>query len=163
MKKLTAILFTAMTMAAVLTGCGSSTADTTPAEATEAAAAVDETADTVETAEETEAETNALTLEEAVAKTPGVQGQIEMLSDTMGIEVEVSGNTMIYKFPLGMDIDEDTRDAIIEQLEAGVEEQLDSFTSMKEGLEEEAGVTGITLVISYLDNDGNEVYSKTID
>lgn len=164
MKKLTAILLTTMTAAAVLVGCGSSdsAADSASAQAETAVAATEETTAAAE--ETADAEENvALTLEEAVANDSSAQEEIAQVKESMDIDIEISGNTMTYKFPLGMDVDEDVKETVAEQLEAGVEEQLESFQSMKEGLEEEVGVTGITLVIVYTDDSGNVIYSRTID
>ena len=102
-------------------------------------------------------------LEEAVAKDKDAQEQINQMAEDSGVSVEIKENALIYTYDLGMELDEDTKAAVVEQLDAGISSYDSTFVGIAKTLEDETKVSGITVIVNYTDSNGEVVYSATFN
>lgn len=100
-------------------------------------------------------------LEEAVENDEKAKAEIESMTEESGVKVDISGNTITYSYDLGMELDEDTKAAVSEQLESSIASYDSTFVGIAKTLEDETKLTGITVVVNYTDSNGNVVYSTS--
>lgn len=101
------------------------------------------------------------TLEEYVAQDSDLQEQLDSLADSQeGMAVEIKDNQIIYTYTYPQQIDEDVLDDVKAQFESAMESTASTFEGIASSCEEETGISGITVKVVYLNNDGSEIYSN---
>lgn len=101
------------------------------------------------------------TLEEYVAQDSDLQEQLDSLASSQeGMTVEIKENQIIYTYTYPDQIAEDILDDVKAQFESAMESMGSTFESIASSCEEETGITGITVKVSYLNNDGSEIYTQ---
>lgn len=101
------------------------------------------------------------TLEEYVAQDSDLQEQLDSLADSQeGMAVEIKDNQIIYTYTYPQQIDEDVLDDVKAQFESAMESTASTFEGIASSCEEETGISGITVKVVYLNNDGSEIYSS---
>ncbi len=101
------------------------------------------------------------TLEEYLAENEELQEQLNSLAESQeDMTVEIKENQILYTYTMPQQIEED----ILEDVKAKFEETMESLGSTFEGIastcEEETKIKGITVKVTYLNNDGSEIYSQ---
>ena len=101
------------------------------------------------------------TLEEYVAENADLQEQLDSLAKSQnGMTVEIKENQILYTYTMPQQIEED----LLDDVKAQFEETMESYGSTFEGIastcEEQTKISGITVKVSYLNNDGSEIYSQ---
>ncbi len=103
------------------------------------------------------------TLEDYVNSNEEVQEQIDSLTSASaggsGMTVEINGNTVEYIYQYSQTFDEATAEQMKAQFESYMDSVSSTFTGIGDTLEEESGISGITVKVSYLNGDGSEIYS----
>ena len=100
-------------------------------------------------------------LEEALRKDEEAKAQIEQMSSESGVSIEVKENTISYTYDLGMELDDETKDAVVEQLNTQISAYDDTFTGIAKSVEDSTKLSGILVVVNYSDSQGNVIYSAT--
>ncbi|MBQ4373796.1 MAG: DUF4854 domain-containing protein [Lachnospiraceae bacterium] len=100
-------------------------------------------------------------LEEALQKDEEAKAQIEQMSSESGVSIEVKENTISYTYDLGMELDDETKDAVVEQLNTQISAYDDTFTGIAKSVEDSTKLSGILVVVNYSDSQGNVIYSAT--
>ena len=101
------------------------------------------------------------TLEEAVQNSESAQEKINEMASSSGVSIAVEENTVTYTYSIGRDLDEDTKALVVEQLEEQMSGYDSTFIDIAKGLEDNMKISGVTVVVNYVDNSGNIVYSAT--
>ena len=99
-------------------------------------------------------------LEEWIASNSEASATLEELS-TNELEVTVEENTLVYTYTYPQVIDSSLVDAVSQQLDATITDNAATFTGLADTLEEESGISGITVKVIYLNGDGTELLNKT--
>ena len=100
-------------------------------------------------------------LEEALQKDEEAKAQIEQMSSESGVSIEVKENTISYTYDLGMELDDETKDAVVEQLNTQISAYDDTFTGIAKSVEDSTKLSGILVVVNYADSQVNVIYSAT--
>lgn len=99
------------------------------------------------------------TLEEYINSDAEAAEQIDSLAESSGMTIDISGNTLTYIYAYDQTFD----DAMIEQMAAQFESTMESMASTFENvattLEEETGISDITVKVVYEDSAGTEIYA----
>ena len=99
------------------------------------------------------------TLEKYVNNNSDVQAQINSLS-TDNMTVDVVDNTLTYTYTYSQIIDEAAVSDISLELEHAMASAETQFKDIRNTLEEESGIDGITVKVVYEDSVGTVLYSK---
>lgn len=101
------------------------------------------------------------TLEEYVSQDEDLKDQLDSLANSQeGMAVEIKDNQIIYTYTYPQQIDESVLDDAKEQLESAMDSMGSSFESIASSCEEQTGIKGVTVKVSYLNNDGSELVTK---
>ena len=168
MKNFARILLVTTMTAMLFAGCGKTDSASSDV-ATDTTAVTDQIEEAVEDTVEEEAEAaeaaveeaSAMTFEEYVNSDASVKAQLDEVADQMSMNISAEGNSLVYEYTLDMEVSDDQKDALAEQFDSALAEQASTFEDMKSQLEAETGVSGISIVINYLDSNGSLVYSTT--
>lgn len=101
------------------------------------------------------------TLETYIASDEEAKAEIEDMAEANGLDISIVGNELTYTYKYDQTFDEDTAAMISEQLESAMSSMDSTFSGIASDLEEEAGISGITVVVIYQNGDGSELYSET--
>ena len=104
---------------------------------------------------------------EAVLVRGGVAQQLDeqlsaMESSDYSVDVTAEGNTLIYTFAFGQQIDlsdETVNSTVVSALESGMEQQSSVFEGIVDELQNEVQDAGVKVRIVYNNADGTEIYS----
>jgi predicted small lipoprotein YifL len=173
MKKTIAFLLGALlALSLALTACGdkspaetSPTPDSTPT-VEEPAQSPEETADTegspdAEVPDETDAAGDAGSIIRTVIEQtkPSIDAMNESLAGTMTVDISARGNAFVYTFTYGMDVAAlGGKDLMASSLEAGMAAQEATYTALRDMLVG-LGVADASVIIEYMDNAGELIYS----
>ena len=102
------------------------------------------------------------TLEEWVAGNSEASATIEELN-TNELSVEVEGNTIVYTYTYNQVIDSSLVSAVSQQLDTTITESAATFTNLADVMEEESGISGVSVQVIYLNGDGTELLNKTFN
>ena len=80
---------------------------------------------------------------------------------TVKVPVTVEGNALVYTYTYAQVSDSSLVDAVSQQLDATITDNAATFTGLADTLEEESGISGITVKVIYLNGDGTELLNKT--
>ncbi|MCR5640746.1 MAG: DUF4854 domain-containing protein [Lachnospiraceae bacterium] len=100
-------------------------------------------------------------LEEAVANDKEAKEQIDSMASESGVAIDIKENTLTYTYDLGMELDDEQKEAVVEQLDASIASNDSVFVDIAKSLEDETGVSGVQVVVTYTDSNGNAIYSAT--
>lgn len=101
------------------------------------------------------------TLEEYVAQDEDFQEQLDSLASSQeGMTVEIKENQIIYNYTFPQQIEEDVLKDVKTQLDESMDAVSSTFEKIASSAEEQSGIKGITVIVSYLNNDGTEIVSK---
>ena len=85
-----------------------------------------------------------------------------MESSDYSVDVTAEGNTLIYTFAFGQQIDlsdETVNSTVVSALESGMEQQSSVFEGIVDELQNEVQDAGVKVRIVYNNADGTEIYS----
>ncbi len=99
------------------------------------------------------------TLESYIAENEDAMEEINEAAGESGVEVSITGNDLTYTYSFDLEMDEETTELVKEQLESAMESYTSTFESLAADLEEESGVSGITIIVIYQDTNGNELFN----
>ena len=104
------------------------------------------------------------TLEDYVNSKEEVQEQIDSLSSTSagggGMTVEINGNTVEYVYQYSQTFDDAAIAQMVPQFESYMASAGSTFSSIADSLEEQSGISGVIVKVSYLNGDGSEIFSQ---
>lgn len=107
------------------------------------------------------------TVEEYLAD-PAVKADVEdmlasLADDETGIRIFAEGNTLVCEYTilsdLGVEITDDVKSVIAEQMDALFDENRAVFDDLADSLNEEIGITDTVIRLDYFYHDGTELYS----
>ena len=75
----------------------------------------------------------------------------------MNLEIKADGEKIIYAYTLNQQVDPE---ALVESLEAALDEQKDAFSQAAKALKKEVKADNLSVIVQYLNNDGTEIYSR---
>ena len=104
-------------------------------------------------------ETGPSNLEEYVASDENLKNEIQSIADSNGLEIAVSGNTMIYTYKYDTEFDDAMKEQAGPLIEQALATYASSFTGLAKDLEEQTGLSGIKIKVQYLDAKDSELYS----
>ena len=90
------------------------------------------------------------TLESYIASDEEAKAEIEEMAEANDLAISIVGNELTYTYKYDETFDED----IAEMMNS-------TFSGIAADLEEETGISGITVVVIYQNGDGSELYSET--
>lgn len=100
------------------------------------------------------------TLEEYLNSDSEAMEQIESLSESSGLEVDISDNTLTYTFTYDQTYTGDQLELIRTNTESTMESIDSSMEQLAASMEEESGINDVTIVVEYLNKDGSEIFKK---
>lgn len=101
------------------------------------------------------------TLEEYVAEDAELQEQLDSLAKSQeDMTVEIKENQILYTYTMPQQIEEDLLEDVKAKFEETMESLGSSFESIATSCEEQTKISGITVKVTYLNNDGSEIYSQ---
>lgn len=100
------------------------------------------------------------TLEEYLNSDSEAMEQIESLSESSGLEVDISDNTLTYTFTYDQTYTGDQLELIKTNTESTMESIDSSMEQLAASMEEESGINDVTIVVEYLNKDGSEIFKK---
>lgn len=100
------------------------------------------------------------TLEEYLNSDSEAMEQIESLSESSGLEVDISDNTLTYTFTYDQTYTGDQLELIRTNTESTMESIDSSMKQLAASMEEESGINDVTIVVEYLNKDGSEIFKK---
>ena len=175
-RKLGALAAAALLAFAVLTGCtssetviGGADSETDVKITDSSSSAAAESESSVSKAENSVSESGSTqefaTLGEYLVD-PDVKAEIdasiaEQTDDNMTIQVYADGNTLVYEYQFAdqYDFTEDELKTVKDSLKSGCDEAADTFTGIAQSLEDEVGLSDISIRLVYLNGDGSEIYT----
>lgn len=98
------------------------------------------------------------TLESYASESEGIMATIEEASGEEGVDVSIDGNTLVYAFKYDLELDEDAKERIKEQLQKNTEQYESVFGSLAATLEEKTEIEGIKIKLRYLDASDKAIY-----
>lgn len=101
------------------------------------------------------------TLESYIAEDEEAKAEIEDMAETNGLDISVVENELTYTYKYDETFDADMVDMLSEQLESAMASMDSTFNGLVTDLEEQSGISGITLVVVYQNGDGSELYRQT--
>ncbi len=101
------------------------------------------------------------TLEEYIAQDEEMKAEIEQAAANNELEITVKENNLEYKFSYKEELKDEEVELMNKTLTEAIEAQKDTFTNLVTSLEEETGLTGISVTLIYTDGAGKELYSIT--
>ncbi len=106
------------------------------------------------------------TLENYISKDSEAADQINEAADSAGLDVQITGNDVIYTYDLknfeGLDAELAKSETMINSLTQALESSGTTFTSLCSQLEEESKIEGIRIIVNY-NYDGETLVTKTFD
>jgi len=106
------------------------------------------------------------TLENYISKDSEAADQINEAADSAGLDVQITGNDVIYTYDLknfeGLDAELAKSETMINSLTQSLESSGTTFTSLCSQLEEESKIEGIRIIVNY-NYDGETLVTKTFD
>lgn len=99
---------------------------------------------------------SASTLEEYINSDSEAMEQIETLSENSGLEVNIKDNTLTYTYKF----DQTFTDDQLKLIKTSTETMDSSMEQLVVSLEDESGISDVTIVVEYLDKDGSEIFKK---
>ena len=100
-------------------------------------------------------------LEEYVAENESMQKQIEEAAKASDLDITIKDNTITYQFSYEEVLKDEEIEAMHKALEASLADQKETFNDLAASLEEETGLTGIQVVLIYVEGAGKELYTAT--
>ena len=104
---------------------------------------------------------NPTNLEEYVEANEEMKAQIEETAEASDPEITIEKNTITYKFSYTETLKDNEIEEMHKALEASLAEQKATFNDLAASLEEETGLTGIQVVLVYVEGAGKELYTAT--
>ena len=104
---------------------------------------------------------NPTNLEEYVEANEEMKAQIEETAEASDLEITIEKNTITYKFSYTETLKDNEIEEMHKALEASLAEQKATFNDLAASLEEETGLTGIQVVLVYVEGAGKELYTAT--
>ena len=104
---------------------------------------------------------NPTNLEEYVEANEEMKAQIEETAEASDLEITIEKNTITYKFSYTETLKDSEIEEMHKALEASLAEQKATFNDLAASLEEETGLTGIQVVLVYVEGAGKELYTAT--
>ncbi len=104
---------------------------------------------------------NPTNLEEYVEANEDMKAQIEETAEASDLEITIEKNTITYKFSYTETLKDNEIEEMHKALEASLAEQKATFNDLAASLEEETGLTGIQVVLVYVEGAGKELYTAT--
>ena len=90
-----------------------------------------------------------------------MKAQIEETAEASDLEITIEKNTITYKFSYTETLKDNEIEEMHKALEASLAEQKATFNDLAASLEEETGLTGIQVVLVYVEGAGKELYTAT--
>ncbi len=101
------------------------------------------------------------TLEEYLAEDAELQEQLDTLAASQqDMTVEIKGNQILYTYTMPQQIEEDLLEDVKAQFEKAMEGYGSTFEGIASTCEEQTKIKGVTVKVSYLNNDGSEIFSQ---
>lgn len=104
---------------------------------------------------------NPTNLEEYVEANEEMKAQIEETAEASDLEITIEKNTITYKFSYTETLKDNEIEEMHKALEASLADQKATFNDLAASLEEETGLTGIQVVLVYVEGAGKELYTAT--
>ena len=98
------------------------------------------------------------TFEEYVNSDANLQKQLEEVGESNGLEITIKENVMTYTYQFEDTYDEEQIAAMMPAMESALAGYEDTFTGMAKDLEKATGLSGIKIVVTYIDAAGTEIY-----
>ncbi len=98
-------------------------------------------------------------LEEFVDNNPEIMEEVEEAVEGTGMTVEFEGNKVIYTYAFTETLTEEQVELMAEQFESSIGSMESTFTGIIADLEEDSKIDGISIVITYEDAAGTEIYT----
>lgn len=101
------------------------------------------------------------TLESYIASDEEAKAEIEEMAEANDLAISIVGNELTYTYKYDETFDADLAEMLAGELENAMGSMNSTFSGIAADLEEETGISGITVVVIYQNGDGSELYSET--
>ena len=101
------------------------------------------------------------TLESYIASDEEAKAEIEEMAEANDLAISIVGNELTYTYKYDETFDADLAEMLAGELESAMGSMNSTFSGIASDLEEETGISGITVVVIYQNGDGSELYSET--
>lgn len=101
------------------------------------------------------------TLESYIASDEEAKAEIEEMAEANDLAISIVGNELTYTYKYDETFDADLAEMLAGELESAMGSMNSTFSGIAADLEEETGISGITVVVIYQNGDGSELYSET--
>ena len=101
------------------------------------------------------------TLESYIASDEEAKAEIEEMAEANDLAISIVGNELTYTYKYDETFDADLAEMLAGELENAMGSMSSTFSGIAADLEEETGISGITVVVIYQNGDGSELYSET--
>ncbi len=98
------------------------------------------------------------TFEEYVNADANLQKQLGEIAESNGLEITIKENVMTYIYQFEETYDEEQMAAMMPAIESALAGYQETFSGMAKDLEKATGVSGIKIVVTYIDASGAEIY-----
>ena len=98
-------------------------------------------------------------LEEYVASDENLRNEIQTIADSNGLDIAVVGNMMTFTYKYTDEFDAEMKATAGPLIEQALSSYADTFKKLAKDMEEQTGLSGISIKVQYLDVKDSELYS----